>query len=189
MRIYTRSITGNTAKKARVRHITPVFNQTWLAVSPARVITFGRYGPLTFGFAQTAPMSSMARGPVDDETVSKRVRTTDDVREDRRAARESADKKDDKTNVLTDISMLGWSMKTISDSSPSNSMETVFSPNSSSETRQLTVRKSVTLAVECTSTSHPPTHPHRLIPSPSHPTTANVSELLTSVFRSRRPFL
>lgn len=34
---------------------------------------------------------------------------------------------------LTLISELGWSMKTISDSSPSNKTLTVFSPNSSSE--------------------------------------------------------
>lgn len=33
---------------------------------------------------------------------------------------------------LTLISELGWSMKTISDSSPSNKTLTVFSPNSSS---------------------------------------------------------
>jgi len=35
--------------------------------------------------------------------------------------------------TLTDISALAWSMKIISDSSPSSSTLTVFSPNSSSD--------------------------------------------------------
>lgn len=35
--------------------------------------------------------------------------------------------------ILTLISVLGWSINTISDSSPSSKMLTVFSPNSSSE--------------------------------------------------------
>lgn len=47
-------------------------------------------------------------------------------------------KQKDRNKKLTLISVLGWSMNTISDSSPSNKTLTVFSPNSSSVATAIT---------------------------------------------------